>query len=131
MEQEAETLSTAKASRVAHYPAFKLRPEQHVQKTQQQSASVRQCPDLVCGSVPTVKGMLGSVTVSMRAAGDALMTDEVMTDEVAKGVSISDAFEHLEIATHRALVVATRVAGQTQAAQSCKNILQQEIEMAA
>ena len=125
MEQEAETLSIAKASRVAHYLELKLRAEQHVQKTQQQSASVQQCSDLIGGGVPTVKGMLGSVTAGMRAAGKASMTDEV-----AKGVSISDAFEHLEIATHRALVVATRVAGQTQVAQNCKNILQQQIEMA-
>ncbi|MFA0923427.1 DUF892 family protein [Xanthomonas fragariae] len=121
MEQEAETLSISKASRVAHDLELKLRAEQHMQKTQQQSASVQQCWDLVGGGVPALKGMLGSVTVGMRAAGKALMTDEV-----AKGVSISDAFEHLEIPTHRALVVATRVASQTQVAQNCKNILQQQ-----
>lgn len=54
----------------------------------------------------------------------------MMTDEVTKGVGISYAFEHLEIASYRALVVAARSAGEQEVAQICEDILQQEIEMA-
>ncbi|MEA9763051.1 ferritin-like domain-containing protein [Xanthomonas campestris] len=125
MEKEAETMMKAMAARTEHYPELKHRIEQHVQETQQQSAGVQRCLELLDGSIPTAKGMLSSVLASMHAAGNSMMTDEV-----TKGVGISYAFEHLEIASYRALVVAARIAGEQQVAQICEDILQQEIEMA-
>lgn len=43
MEQEAETMMKAMASRIENYPQLAARVSQHVQETQGQAASLREC----------------------------------------------------------------------------------------
>lgn len=125
MEQEADTMLTATAKRIEHYPELKARIELHITETQQQSEQVRRCIELLGGSVPTLKSAVASVMAGVHAAGNSLMSDEV-----AKSVGISYAFEHMEIASYRAIVVAAREAGQMEIADICAGILEQEIAMA-
>ena len=66
-----------------------------------------------------------TLLAAMHAAGNAMMSDEV-----AKGVGISYAFEHMEIASYRALVTAARQAGEEDIAAVCEDILRQEQAMA-
>ncbi|WP_088099942.1 ferritin-like domain-containing protein [Xanthomonas retroflexus] len=125
MEQEAETMMKAMASRIENYAELAARIGQHVQETRQQSESLRQCIQSLGGSVPTAKGLFASLTAAMHAAGNSMMEDEVV-----KGIGLSFGFENTEIATYRALVVAAERAGATDIAAVCGQILQEEIAMA-
>ncbi|AKK66465.1 ferritin-like domain-containing protein [Xanthomonas translucens] len=125
MEQEANTMLTATAGRLEHYPQLKARIEQHITETKGQSEQVKRCIDLLGGTTPAIKGALASVMATVHAAGNSMMSDEV-----AKSLGISYAFEHLEVASYRALVIAAKQADQPQIAEICSAILDQEIAMA-
>lgn len=125
MEQEAETMLTAMAGRLEHYPELRGRIEAHVNETQQQSTRLKACIEQLDGSTPVARSMLADAMASMHAMGNSMMSDEV-----AKGVGISYAFEHMEIASYRALVIAAREAGRADIAAVCEDILQEEVAMA-
>lgn len=125
MEQEANTMLTATAGRLEHYPELKARIERHITETQDQSEQVKHCIELLGGSTPTIKGAVASVMATVHAAGNSMMSDEV-----AKSLGISYAFEHMEVASYRALVIAAKQADQPQIAKICAAILDQEIAMA-
>ncbi|HID9472812.1 TPA: ferritin-like domain-containing protein [Stenotrophomonas maltophilia] len=125
MEQEAETMMKAMASRIQNYPHLAARIAQHVQETQGQAASLRQCIEALGGSVPTAKGLFASMTAALHAAGTSLMEDEMV-----KSVGLSFGFENTEIATYRALVIAAERAAAPDIAAVCGQILQEEIAMA-
>lgn len=125
MEQEANTMLTATAGRLEHYPELKARIEQHINETRDQSEQVKRCIELLDGSIPSIKGAVASVMATVHAAGNSMMSDEV-----AKSLGVSYAFEHMEVASYRALVIAAKEAGQTQIAEICAAILDQEIAMA-
>jgi len=125
MEQEAETMLKAMAGRLKHYPELRGRIEAHVGETQQQSSRLKGCIEQLDGSVPVARGMLADAMAAMHAAGNSMMSDEV-----AKGIGISYAFEHMEIASYRALVIAARAAGREDIATVCSQILEEEEAMA-
>ncbi|MCC4597624.1 ferritin-like domain-containing protein [Xanthomonas campestris pv. phormiicola] len=125
MEREANTMLTATAGRLEHYPELKARIQQHIAETRDQSEQVKRCIELLDGSVPTLKGAVASVLATLHAAGNSMMSDEV-----AKSLGISYAFEHMEVAAYRALVIAAKEAEQAQIARICAAILDQEIAMA-
>ena len=54
----------------------------------------------------------------------------MMSDEVVKGLGISYAFEHMEIASYRNLMFAAEAAGDTGTAALCREILPEEQAMA-
>ena len=125
MEQEAETMLKAMAGRLEHYPELRGRIEAHVSETQQQSSRLKDCIDRLGGSTPVARSLLADAMASMHAVGNSMMSDEV-----AKGVGISYAFEHMEIASYRALVIAARQAGHDDGAEVCEQILAEEVAMA-
>ncbi|WP_019397314.1 ferritin-like domain-containing protein [Pseudoxanthomonas sp. GW2] len=125
MEQEAETMLKAMAGRLEHYPELRGRIEAHVAETRQQSERLETCIRGLDGSIPVARGMLADAMAAMHAAGNSMMSDEV-----AKGLGISYAFEHMEIASYRALVIAAREAGREDVAAVCAQILQEEEAMA-
>lgn len=126
MEQEAETMLTAMASRIEHYPELKQRIEHHVQETKWQAEQLAGCIEQLGGSLPDMKGAVAKTMAAIHAMGNAMMSDEV-----AKGVGISYAFEHMEIASYRALLIAARREGRDGIAGAVESILRQEEEMAA
>jgi len=125
MEQEAETMMKAMASRIENYPALAARIAQHVQETRNQAQTLRECIHALGGSVPTAKGLVASVGAALHAAGNSMMEDEVV-----KGIGLSFGFENTEIATYRALILAAERAGATDIAAVCAQILQEEQAMA-
>ncbi|WP_439448195.1 ferritin-like domain-containing protein [Stenotrophomonas sp. ATs4] len=125
MEQEAETMMKAMASRIENHPQLAARISQHVQETQGQAASLRECIEALGGSVPTAKGLFAGMTAAIHAAGNSLMEDEIV-----KSVGIAFGFENTEIATYRALVIAAERAAAPDIAAVCGQILQEEIAMA-
>jgi ferritin-like metal-binding protein YciE len=125
MEQEAETMLKAMAGRIEHYPELRSRIEQHVTETQQQAERLRGCIEQLDGSTPVVRSAVADLMAAFHAAGNSLMSDEV-----AKGLGVSYAFEHMEVASYRSLILAAREAGRPGIAAVCEGILQEEIAMA-
>ena len=125
MESEAETMLEGQASRLKHYPRLQQRIEQHVEETRQQARLLEQRIEELGGSTSKVKDAFASMMAGMHAAGTAMMSDEVV-----KGSGLSYAFEHLEIATYRALIAAARRVGDARTEEICRHILGQEEAMA-
>lgn len=125
MEAQAESMLTKQASRIQHYPDLKARIEQHITETQNQARLVESCLQRHDASYSGMKDLGGK----MMAFGQA-MGGMTMNDEIVKGVQMSYVFEHLEIASYKILIAAAEAAGDTETAEICRRILQEEIAMA-
>lgn len=125
MEQEAETMMKSMVGRLEHYPELEARIEAHIAETRQQAEEVKGCIERLDGSTPMAKSAAASVMASVQALGNAMMSDEVV-----KGVGICYGFEHMEVASYRALAIAAEAAGEPEVGEICKRILQQEQAMA-
>ena len=110
MEQQAEHMLKAQASRIDHYPELKARLESHLQETLGQQALVEGCIKRLNGSASVFKDLAGRMTAVAQAAGG--MTQH---DEVVKGAIAGYVFENLEIACYTSLIAAAREAGDSDA----------------
>ena len=124
-EQQAETMLSGTASRLENYPELKARIEQHIRETQRQADLVRGCIERRGGSTSMVKDAGGK----MMALGQA-MSGMFVGDEVMKGAIASYAFEAMEIASYKILVIAAQQVGDQETARICEQILQEEKAMA-
>jgi ferritin-like metal-binding protein YciE len=125
METDAEAMLKAFGSRIEHYPGLKQRVEQHVIETQSQARRIEARLQALGSSTPAVRDMAAGVMGSLHAAGNAMMSDEVL-----KGVGISYAFEHMEIASYRNLLFAAETLGDMETARLCREIIPEEQAMA-
>lgn len=126
MEMQAETMLKGQAKRLENYPEVKARIEQHVTETQQQARDVQQCLKSLGEDTSAMKDA-GAKTMAMIQA----MGGMTMSDEVIKGAIASYAFEHVEVATYTVLIAAAQAAGESNIAQTCERILEQEKSMAS
>lgn len=124
MEQQAEHMLKAQASRIDHYPELKARLESHLQETLGQQALVEGCIKRLNGSASVFKDLAGRMTAFAQAAGG--MTQH---DEVVKGAIAGYVFENLEIACYTSLIAAAREAGDSETERVCEGILEQEKAM--
>jgi ferritin-like metal-binding protein YciE len=125
MEQQAEQMLRAQASRIKHYPAVKQRIEQHLEETLGQQTLLKGCIQRLGGSTSVMKDVIGKVMAFGQAAGG--MTN---ADEIVKGAISSYVFENLEIATYTALIAAAKTVGDAETQRACEQILPQEQAMA-
>jgi ferritin-like metal-binding protein YciE len=124
-EEQAETMLSTMSGRLEHYPELKARIDQHISESQRQAEAVRGCLERL-GSSPSAIKEAGTKLMGFAQSFSGVFT----SDEVVKGVLASYAFEHMEIASYKMLIVAAREVGDTQTAQVCEQILQEEIAMA-
>jgi ferritin-like metal-binding protein YciE len=125
MEQQAEQMLKAQASRIEHYPKIKARIEQHLQETLGQQKLLAGCIERLGGKPSAMKDVMGKVMAFGQAAGGALNSDEIV-----KGAIAGYVFENLEIATYTALIAAAKIAGDQETVRVCEEILPQEEAMA-
>lgn len=125
MEKQAETLLTATAKRLEHYPDLRSRIEQHAIETQGQAEMLEGRIVALGGDTSGVKDFMASAMATFHAMGNA-----VQPDEVVKAAGFSYAFEHFEIAQYRTLIATAEAIGDSETAEVCRDILAQEEEMA-
>ena len=125
MEEQAQTMLNAQRNRLVDYPDLRDRIERHIAETEEQAATVAALLGKMGANPSTMKDFTGKFTAAMQGLGGATMSDEVV-----KGSLASYAFEHLEIATYKALVAAAEACGELDAARALRGILDQEVEMA-
>lgn len=125
MEEQAETMLNAQASRLENYPELRQRIEQHITETQRQAKRIEECVERLGSSESTVKDAGAKMTAMMQGLGGMFAGDEVV-----KGAMASYAFEHFEISAYTALIGAAEEAGDQQTATVCREILREEEQMA-
>lgn len=125
MEEQAETMLKAQASRLENYPELKQRIERHIGETQNQAKRIEQCIErLGDGGTSAVKDAGGKMMAMMQGMGGMFAGDEVV-----KGAMAGYAFEHFEAGAYSALIGAAEEAGDQQTAQVCRDILREEEDM--
>lgn len=125
MEEQAEKMLSATAQRLDHYPELKARINQHLEETRIQAKLVRGCIERRGGDTSTTKDVLAK----MVAMGQGL-SGMFVSDEVVKASLASYAFEHMEIASYKALIAAAEAANDLETQRVCQQILPQEEAMA-
>lgn len=125
MEIQAETMLNGMKDRVKDYPTLQNRIIQHLEETRQQQVQLKACIQRLDASTSELKDFAGKAT----ALGQTL-SGVFMEDEVVKGVISCYVFEHLEIASYKALVAAAEQLGDIDTRRSLEAILQQEQAMA-
>lgn len=126
MEQQAEQMLEAQASRIENYPDLSARISRHIEETRSQSRRLETCMELRGISRSVTKDATGRLTAMMQGFGGMFAGDEVV-----KGLMASYAFEHMEVASYRILSAAARAAGDADTARVCDDICREEEDMAA
>ena len=120
---EGQALSTMENvhSRLEHYPEFKAGVAQHIEETRRQQQMVEQCLSRFGEEPSTLK------EAAMKLAGNLqAMIHGATSDEVLKNLFALYAFEHFEIASYKSLIAMAEDCGETEVAQTCREILGQE-----
>lgn len=125
MEEQAETMLKAQASRLENYPELRQRIEQHVSETQSQARRLEECIGRLGSDTSSMKDTAGKMTAMMQGMGGVFAGDEVV-----KGAMAGYTFEHFEISSYTVLIAAAEAAGDQQTASICREILSEEQAMA-
>lgn len=125
MEQQAEAMLEAQASRLEHYPVLRERIVEHIEETKWQRAQLEACLSRLGSSPSLIKDMGGKMMAFGQAVGGVFASDEVI-----KGAMAGYIFENMEIASYTVLIAAAGVAGDEQTKAVCEAILKQEVAMA-
>jgi len=125
MEEQAEKMLTTTAERLENYPELRRRIEQHIEETRRQAQSVRGCIERLGGDTSAIK----DATAKMMAMAQG-MSGMFVSDEVVKASLASYTFEHMEIASYRALIAAAEACGDMETRRVCEQILVEEEAMA-
>ncbi|MBE9603591.1 ferritin-like domain-containing protein [Acetobacteraceae bacterium H6797] len=125
MEEQAEKMLEAQASRLENYPMLRRRVQEHLEETRGQARQLRGCIERLGSSPSAMKDMGGKVMAMMQGLGGSMAADEVV-----KGSMASYAFEHFEVSAYLALIAAAEACGDITTKQVCEQILAQERAMA-
>ncbi len=123
-EEQAVTMLTKTASRLENYPELRSKIEQHAEQSRRQANLVRGCIERRGGSASLLKEAAGKAMGLGQAAAGLFAGDEVM-----KAVVASTAFEEMEIASYKSIIVAAGHLGDHETADVCEGILREEVEM--
>lgn len=125
MEEQAETMMKAVASRLEHYPELNQRINLHIEETQEQQRLLQTVLMRYDTDTSTFKDMTGKVMATVHGAASMFASDEVL-----KGGWMSYAFEHFEIATYTTLIAGAQALGDAESVRVFETILAQEQAMA-
>lgn len=125
MEKQAETMLDQMASRLEHYPLFKVRIEQHLEETRQQQTQLEMILDRHGISHSSVKDVMGKMAALGQSMGGVFAEDEVI-----KGAIAGYVFENAEIASYTTLISAAMRVGDMESIPVLKQICEQELAMA-
>lgn len=125
MEEQAETMLDAQASRIESYPQLRSRIEDHKAETQRQAKRIEDCLDKLGEDTSSMKDIAGKATAMFQGLSGMLVGDEVV-----KGAMASYTFEHFEVSAYKALIAAAEACGESAVAEVCRENLKEEEAMA-
>jgi len=126
MEEQAEKMLATTAERLENYPHLRSRVEQHIGETRHQAEMLQNCITRLGGDTSAIKDAAGKMMAMVQG-----MSGMFVSDEVVKASLASYAFEHMEIASYKALIAAADVCGDMETKRVCEQILAEEEAMAS
>ncbi|MEX0885347.1 MAG: ferritin-like domain-containing protein [Phycisphaeraceae bacterium] len=105
---------------------IKKRYDAHLAQTRKHAEMVEQCLQNLGSDASSGKKVLGKMTGWMQGLSSAPAGDTLVKDALA-----DYSMEHFEIASYRGLIVGAEEAGESEVAETCRQILAEEEEMAA
>lgn len=125
MEEQSEKMLTALTKRLKNYPELKDRIDQHIEETRHQTQIVSTCLERLGSDTSTMKDTAAKMLAMAQG-----MSGMFVSDEVIKATLATYAFEHMEIASYKAIIAAAEMHGDVEIQLACEQILVQEQEMA-
>ena len=125
LEEQAVQLLSRQVERLENYPAMSERMRQHIEESRTQQARLEQILDRFGTSHSAFKDAVTGFMGNIAALGHAVAQDEVLKNTFA-----NYAFEHFEIASYKGLLEMADAAGDGQAPQLLRMILDEEVRMA-
>jgi len=107
------------------FPAIEAKDREHAAQTRQQAERIKGCLERLGEQPSKVKTALGSLFGFLQAPATGLFGDELI-----KNFLMDYATENFEIACYEALITAADQLGETEIAAVCRDILQEEQQMA-
>lgn len=125
MEQSLIPILENHAKDASDHPEVEARDREHAEQTRQQAESIKGCLERLGESPSTVKSMMGSLFGNLQAPATGMFGDELV-----KNFVMDYAAENFEIACYDALITASEELGETEIAEVCRRIRQEEQAMA-
>ena len=125
MEQSLAKVLENHARDANDHPEMRERIEAHVIETRGHADRVAHCLEILGTKPSTMKAALGKTMGMVQGASTGMFHDELV-----KNVLADYSAEHFEIACYTSLIEAAELAGQTEIADICRQILNEEETMA-
>ena len=104
---------------------LKSRYESHLAQTRRHAELIEQCLERLGGDTSTAKSTMGKMTGWLSGMGSGPAEDRLVKDALA-----DFSMEHFEIASYKSLIAGAEQAGEPQIAETCRQILKDEEDMA-
>lgn len=125
VENQAVSLLSRQVERLENYPEMEARLRQHIAESEAQAQRLEELLTKLGSSHSALKDAGLSLAGNMAA-----LMHSVAPDEVLKNTFANYAFEHLEIASYKSLIVMSDTVGQQDAQAALKQSLSEEVSMA-
>lgn len=125
METQALEMSKRQSEKIENYPELAQRVATHIEETKDQIKKLETCFQILEKDPSAFKNIAGWTAGNIQALSGMFASDEVI-----KGSMASYSFEHLEICAYRVLIATAEAANEPEIAELCKQILDQEYQMA-
>jgi ferritin-like metal-binding protein YciE len=125
MEKQALDMMESQSNRLEDYPEVRQRAERHAAETKTQLERLERALHLLGEEPSTLKNLAMRTAANFQGLMHGAVTDEVIKDSIT-----GFAFEHFEIAAYRNLIVMAEHLGHLEIAESCRQSLREEQEMA-
>jgi ferritin-like metal-binding protein YciE len=107
------------------FPEIQARDEQHLEETRRHLQRVKYCLELLGEKPSTTKSIVGNLSGMVQSVSTGMYNDELV-----KNFLQDYAAEHFEIACYTSLISAAHEVGRPEIAEICREILQDEQDMA-
>lgn len=125
MEQSLVPVLKDHSEHAAGHPEVQRRMARHAEETERHARMVEECLHRLDSDPSGGKDILGKMVMSVQGKMTGPAEDTLVKDSL-----MDFAAEHFEIASYKALVKAAESMGETQIADTCRRILNEEQEMA-
>ena len=126
MEQSLAKVLENHAKDAKDHPEIAGRIEEHITETRGHAERIEECLEILGTKPSAVKAAVGNIMGMVQGASTGMFRDELV-----KNVLADYASEHFEIACYRSLIAAAEAAEQSEIAEVCGEILEEEEAMAA
>ena len=125
LEQNLTKVLESHVDDAADQPQVQSRLRSHLEETKRHAELVEQCIEHLGGKPSATKSAMGKMSGMLSGTSTAMADDEMV-----KNMLSDYSMEHFEIASYQSIIAAAEALGEQQVAQTCREILHDEEDMA-